>query len=58
MRKAEVPEGSGDEPRLVFEKDGDQYVLIRVLDPGLRFGIEALPRRPDLEPERTRPSTD
>ena len=40
--KADLPRGSEDEPRLVFEKKEDRYVLTEVLDPGNGFGIEVL----------------
>jgi hypothetical protein len=55
---AYVPDGSGDEPKLVFERDGSKYVLSQVLDPGVRYGIEVSKPRPGGEPERTEPATD
>jgi hypothetical protein len=30
----DVPKSSNDDPRLVFDKDGDTYVLTEVVDPG------------------------
>ena len=57
-QKAEVPEGSGDQPRLLFEKDESQYVLSQVLDPGIRYGIEVVNTRPRGEPERSEAPTD
>jgi hypothetical protein len=49
-RKAEIPDSSREKPKLVFEKDGEEYVLSQVLDPG-RYGIQVLNprRRPDAE---------
>ncbi len=49
--KAEIPEGSGDQPTLIFDKDGGEYVLAQVLDPG-RYGIQVLNPRPRGERER------
>jgi hypothetical protein len=57
-QNADVPEGSGEEPRLVFEKDGDRYVLSKVLDPDFRFGLRVLNPRPQGEPERPETPTD
>ena len=49
-RKAEIPDSSREKPKLVFEKDGEEYLLSQVLEPG-RYGIQVLnPRlRPDAE---------
>ena len=44
--KSDLPRGSEDEPRLVFEKKEDRYVLTEVLDPGNGFGIEVLGPKP------------
>ena len=57
-RRADVPEGVGDEPKLVFEKKGSEYVLSNVLDPAIRFGIEVRKPRRRGEPERMDASTD
>jgi hypothetical protein len=57
-QKAELPGGSGDQPRLRFEKDESQYVLSEVLDPGIRYGIEVVKTRPRGEPERSEAPTD
>jgi hypothetical protein len=55
--KAESPESTGDQPKLVFEKDGDRYVLSEVLDPG-RYGVHVLNPRLQGEPERITVLTD
>jgi hypothetical protein len=58
MQKAEVSEGSGDQPQLRFEKDENDYVLSQVLDPGINYGIEVVNTRPRGEPERSEAPTD
>jgi hypothetical protein len=55
--RADVPAGSGEQPKLVFEKDGSQYVLSHVFDPAFGFGIHLLSPRA-AEPERREASTD
>jgi hypothetical protein len=45
----DVPEHSEDQPKLVFDKDGDEYVLSKLLDPAFDFGIETL--RPERRGE-------
>jgi hypothetical protein len=57
-QKAHVPEGSGDEAKLVFEKEGSQYVLARVFDPGFGGGVQVLKASPRGEPERSATSTN
>lgn len=56
-QKADIPQGWGDQPKLIFEKNGDQYVLSEVFDPGFSVGVRLLNPRPRGE-ERTGPSTD
>jgi hypothetical protein len=58
MQKAEVSESSGDQPKLLFEKDESDYVLSQVLDPGIHYGIEVVNTRPRMEPERSEAPTD
>src|SRR5262245_25591117 len=56
--RADVPAGSGEQPKLVFEKDGSQYVLSHVFDPAFGFGIQLLNPRSSAEPERGEGVTD
>jgi hypothetical protein len=49
--RTEIPEGSGDKPKLVFEKEGEEYVLSQVLDPG-HVGVQLLDGRDRREAER------
>ena len=50
-RKAESPESAGEKPKLVFEKDGEEYLLSQALDPG-RYGIHVLDPRRRADAER------
>lgn len=34
VQASDLPRGSNDTPHLVFDKDGDSYVLTEVVDPG------------------------
>ena len=52
-QQAEVPEGSGDQPKLVFEKDGSQYVLSQVINSASHFAIQVLKPRPGGKRERS-----
>jgi hypothetical protein len=38
--KADLPRGSGDQPKLIFEKDGGRYLLAGVFNPGNDFGVQ------------------
>src|SRR5262249_34075730 len=53
VQNADVPEGGSQDPRLVFNKDGDGYVLTEVVDPGSRRALVVLGTRPSPESERT-----
>jgi hypothetical protein len=49
--KVDTPEDQGDRPKLVFNKDGGEYVLAQVLDPG-HYGLKVLSARPRGEPKQ------
>jgi hypothetical protein len=38
--KTELPRGSGDRPKLIFEKDGGRYRLAEVFNPSDEFGVQ------------------
>jgi hypothetical protein len=37
--KTDLPRGSGDQPKLIFEKDGGRYRLAEVFNP-TEFGVQ------------------
>jgi len=53
--KGEVPKGMED-PRLIFEKEGDGYVLTSVIDPTTYRAVELVEPRA-IEPERSTRTT-
>jgi len=55
--KADAPKGGG-EPKLVFDKDGGQYVLTEVVDPDAERALQLLGTHPSANRERDERPTD
>jgi hypothetical protein len=49
----DVPKGSHSKPRLVFNRDGDAYVLTEVVDPEAESALLVTGTRPAPEGQRT-----